>query len=219
MRNRPTQEIYRAFEDAYAFFNFELFGNRLPHCMLTLKKKRGSSGGRFVGDCWGDPSDHLLADEISLDPDFIRDDLLVEVLSTLVHKMVHLQQFHYGTPGARGYHNIEWAKLMNRVGLVPSSTGTSGGKEIGYRMSQYSSPAGPFDIAVTELVQSGFTFAWLSRQQSKPLKKGQAERDRRQSSRSLFICRCCGEIVQGKHGANIICGDCIAPMYPQNASH
>jgi predicted SprT family Zn-dependent metalloprotease len=49
-----------------------------------------------------------------------------EILATLVHEMCHLEQAHFGAPSRNGYHNREWATLMERVGLVPSDTGRPG---------------------------------------------------------------------------------------------
>ena len=40
--------------------------------------------------------------------------------------MTHLEQAHFGKPSRNGYHNKEWADLMERVGLMPSDTGAPG---------------------------------------------------------------------------------------------
>lgn len=46
-----------------------------------------------------------------------------DILSTLLHEMVHHWQYRFGTPGRRGYHNIEFAAKMLEVGLHASDTG------------------------------------------------------------------------------------------------
>ena len=55
-----------------------------------------------------------------------------------------LEQAHFGSPSRNGYHNREWAGLMERVGLVPSDTGAPGWKRTGQRMTHYVAEDGPF---------------------------------------------------------------------------
>ena len=50
----------------------------------------------------------------------------------------------HGKPGRRGYHNEEWARKMDELGLTPSSTGEPGGDRVGYRMSHYIVEDGAF---------------------------------------------------------------------------
>jgi predicted SprT family Zn-dependent metalloprotease len=45
-----------------------------------------------------------------------------EVLSTLVHEMVHHWQQHEGTPSKSKPHNREWGSKMRSVGMVASDT-------------------------------------------------------------------------------------------------
>jgi len=59
-----------------------------------------------------------------------------------VHEMVHLWQHMHGKPGARGYHNKEWAAKMKAIGLQPSNNGMVGGKETGQHMMDYIIPDG-----------------------------------------------------------------------------
>ena len=51
-------------------------------------------------------------DEIALNPATFHDRTAEEILSTLVHEMVHLWQHHFGTPSRASYHNREWAAKM-----------------------------------------------------------------------------------------------------------
>jgi hypothetical protein len=47
----PTKITYPSLEAAFAFFNRRLFGGRLPHCLITIQRKRSAygyfSGARF----------------------------------------------------------------------------------------------------------------------------------------------------------------------------
>jgi hypothetical protein len=58
--------------------------------------------------------------------------------------MVHQEQDHFGKPSRNGYHNKGWGLLMERVGLMPSSTGKPGGKRTGQKVSHYILADGPF---------------------------------------------------------------------------
>jgi hypothetical protein len=51
--------------------------------------------------------------------------------------MVHQEQKHFGKPSRNGYHNKQWSRWMERIGLVPSATGAPGGKRTGQRMTHY----------------------------------------------------------------------------------
>ena len=74
-------------------------------------------------------------DEIALNPQTFEDRTIKEILSTLVHEMVHLEQAHFGSPSRNGYHR-EWAELMeSRPGAIRHRS--PGGKRPGQRMSHY----------------------------------------------------------------------------------
>ena len=100
------------------------------------------------------------SDEIALNPRDIRTRPLINVLSTVVHEMVHLAQHHFGKPSRNGYHNRQWATAMKAIGLQPSDTGEPGGRETGQQVSHYVVPGGPFDLACQELLADGFTLPW-----------------------------------------------------------
>ena len=40
--SNPTRETYEALDTAYAYFNAELFENRLPHCLITVRHSGGA---------------------------------------------------------------------------------------------------------------------------------------------------------------------------------
>ena len=70
--------------------------------------------------------------------------------------MVHQWQAHHGTPGRGRYHNDEWADKMERIGLMPSSTGQPGGRRTGDHMADYAIEGGRFLKACKELVTEEF---------------------------------------------------------------
>ena len=161
-RDRPTAETYSALQTAYEFFNRQLFCVHLPDCLITLHRK----DKRMYGYFWGSRFTHLedprerRTDEIALNPSRFTAAGIEDVLSTLVHEMVHLWQHHFGTPSRAGYHNREWAAKMKEIGLYPSSTGAPGGKETSQNMSHYVIAGEAFATACAALVSEGFKLAW-----------------------------------------------------------
>lgn len=157
----PT-ETSTEFNHAYDYFNDKLFGGRLPSCVITLHRHK-KAYGYFWGHTWAHLKGEIITDEIVMNPDHFRDRSTAEMLSTLVHEMCHLQQHHVGKPSRGGYHNKEWALMMEAVGLIPSDTAEAGGKRTGQKVSHYIQPGGPFDLACTALLDGGYTLPWAVR--------------------------------------------------------
>ncbi|MGI9316496.1 MAG: SprT-like domain-containing protein, partial [bacterium] len=87
---------------------------------------------------------------------------VIDVLQTLVHEQCHLWQHVYGQHKSRsGYHNREWADKMESIGLVPSSTGETGGGRTGQSMSDYPKPGGRFIQACMALSQGQYQLKWI----------------------------------------------------------
>ncbi len=157
--HNPTIETYDGLREAYDFFNARLFGDALPSCLITLQRHKRTYGyfspKRFVR------RSGEVTDEIAMNPAFFATRSIPEVLSTLVHEMVHLWQEKFGTPGRGRYHNKEWASAMETIGLIPSRTGNPGGKKTGDRVTHYIQPGGPFEVACQVLVTKRFVIEWL----------------------------------------------------------
>jgi predicted SprT family Zn-dependent metalloprotease len=142
-REPITPAEYRAFQEAYDFFNAELFAGSLPHVLVTLQRQANAKGyfspERFVGR-----TDKTAAHELAMNPDCFtgRDD--EAILSTLAHEMAHVWQQTHGTPPRRSYHDREWAAKMKEIGLQPSTTGEPGGKETGQSVTDYIIPGGAY---------------------------------------------------------------------------
>lgn len=151
-----TEREYRAFQHAYNFFNAELFGNSLPHVLVTLQR-HARAKGYFAPERFAGRVEKVTAHELALNPDVFtgRSDELI--LSTLVHEMVHVWQQTYGRPPRRCYHDKEWAAKMKEIGLQPSTTGEPGGKETGQSVTHYLIPGGPFTRAYAKLAATGLT--------------------------------------------------------------
>jgi predicted SprT family Zn-dependent metalloprotease len=199
---KPIQE-YESFQQAYDYYNARLFSGALPDCLITLQRKRAARG-YFWASIFTARSDDSTTDEIAMNPEhFGRSD--AEILSTLVHEMCHLWQQHYGKPSRNAYHNREWARKMEQLGLIPSDTGAPGGKQTGQRVSHYIAEGGPFEHETAELLQAGFRLRWQS--SGRTTNSGTVNKNK-----IKYTCPNCEQNAWAKPGARLICGDCMAPM-------
>lgn len=210
---KPTRDTYDRFQQAYDHFNKALFGNELPNALITLQRRKGTFGF-FSGDKFNN-GDGRAADEIALNPARFGDRSLNDILSTLVHEMVHLWQHHQGVPGRGRYHNREWAEKMKSVGLHPTDTGEEGGKETGETVNHMIVPGGAFAQAAQKLVAKDFAIIWKeappaplpnpggASEAAAPVKSGKRER---------YRCPDCDLKAWAKHDARLVCGEHMVPM-------
>lgn len=146
------------------------------------------------------------AHEIVLNPDTFGGRSDADVLSTLVHEMVHHRQACFGKPGRGAYHNQEWAGAMRRVGLQPVNAANPD-RETGDACPHTIVPDGPFDRAARAYLARG---AVLHRQSSsaggEPAVKSRAK--------TVYPCPLCAVKVWGKPALRLICGDCGERLQP-----
>lgn len=157
----PTHQTYTELQQAYEHFNQALFDGRLPNCLITLQREKRSMGyfsSRRFADAKGN-----FTDEIAMNPTFFAVMPILETMQTLVHEMCHLWQFHFGKPGRGRYHNEEWARKMESIGLMPSSTGAPGGARTGESMADYALQEGRFVAACADLLTKSFCLTWYDR--------------------------------------------------------
>jgi len=200
----PTEEAYSELQRAYDFFNAALFHTTLPPCLITMQRKNRTYG-YFCGDRWANHAG-TVRDEIAMNPVHFVSRSVEEVLSTLVHEMVHLWQHHGGTPSRSGYHNGEWADKMEAVGLVPTDTGKPGGKRTGQRVTHSIQEGGPFAKASQQLLTEGFMVSWHDRAAEDA--EGRARAKKKANTRMKYTCPDCGVNAWAKPGIVLICGDC-----------
>jgi predicted SprT family Zn-dependent metalloprotease len=196
MAKTPTQRIYDGLDAAFEHFNKRLFDARLPPCLITVRPHRGAYG-YFSGERFGSRDGTEIRDEIALNIRHFERRTPCEILSTLVHEMVHQEQHHFGSPSRNGYHNKEWARLMERIGLMPSDTGAPGGKRTGQRVSHYIIPDG------------AFAQAFALRKFAVPYFDRAGESDvTRKKRKVVYTCSCCNDKVWGKPDVQPHCGKC-----------
>lgn len=158
----PSSELYSSLQIAFSHFNGLLFDGQLPEVIFTVQRQKGVMG-YFSPKRWGSLAGRK-CDEIAINPSYIANCRLIEVMQTLVHEMVHCWQYNFGKPGRDYYHNKEWALKMISIGLMPSSTGEPGGEITGQHMGDYIIEGGGFLKAFIQLEQDqAFHLTWVDR--------------------------------------------------------
>jgi SprT-like family len=195
-------EQWNAYQEAWSWFNVELFDGQLEPCILNFSRKSKRNLGFFAPERWEKAEQAV--PEISLNPDQLHRPL-VDTMSTLVHEMVHQWQYQYGSPSRSGYHNREWGDKMKEIGLHPSNTGQPGGRETGQQMTHYIVEDGPFDQAF-QAMPKDYGIPWTSGlAQMKPTPK-------KIESKVKFTCPGCYANAWGKSGLLIKCKPCDLGM-------
>lgn len=201
----PTAAQFAAFQAMYDYFNGVLFGGLLRPVILNFSR-HANSYGFFAPDRWEAGAD-VVTHEISLNPSHLKGREPRAVVSTLVHEMVHCWQQEQGKPGRRGYHNEEWARKMEEVGLMPSSTAAPGGARVGYRVSHYVVDGDRFAVAF-EAMPADYLLPWVCWEPTAAGGKGRA----RPVSKLKYTCPSCAANAWGKPGLRLVCGECEQDM-------
>ena len=209
----PNSE-YGSLDRAYAYFNDALFGGTLPGALITLHD-HPRARGYFRRKAFAHRSEaESFTDEICLCPSTHTGRTDHDILSTLVHEMCHLWQFHHGEPPRRCYHDREFATKMEEVGLMPSDTGLVGGRKTGQHMTHYIVAGGPFDVACRELLSTEWQLLW--EQPARQVGSTGGLKGTRppspKATRRKFTCDTCKMTAQAKPTARLVCGVCLVEM-------
>ena len=198
-----TAAEYRTFQDAYDYFNEAFFSTVLPQVLITLQRSPRARG-YFCADRFqsrGSVDRHV--HEVALNPNYFHDRSDKEILSTLVHEMVHVWQKEFGRAGRGRYHNRQWAGKMCSIGLMPSTTGRPGGRVIGDSVSHYVIAGAEFDTECDKFLD-GYGLVWESAARGTvPVPKGAS-----QQTRAKFSCPICGLNAWAKPDAQLLCQRC-----------
>lgn len=214
--NFPIREQAKAFEGTFKYFNMKLFDNKLPQCMTIFSRNQNIIGGYFSPDKW-ENEDGIKIGEIALNANLMQDGDFLELFNTLVHEMVHLEQYTFGEPGRANYHNEQYADWAERVGLKCVDTKT--GKRTGQSMTTTLVPSGPAEDAIANIPEE-LLFPWYAKtmtvdngQESEDRPEGGAEAPKKKAgARSKYTCAECGLNVWAKGGVSLICGECNRHM-------
>lgn len=203
--NNPTIEMTETLQSAYTHFNNELFNGTLPECMITLQRKR-TMKGYFSNHRFTSRDNGQRVHEIALNPDTFTDRSDLDILSTLVHEMVHCWQSEYGYKKPKAaYHNPEWVGKMLAIGLKPYSL-TTGDRGTGTKVTHDVIPFGHFERECNNFLATGHKINYQS--QSKETN----EASPRKKYTYTFKCPDCGDTAKAHKHRKLICGDCLTTM-------
>ncbi len=207
--NDPTAAQFAAFRAMYDYFNGALFAGQLRPVILNFSRAANTLGF-FAPLRWENGGD--TTHEISLNPAYLKCRDARDIASTLVHEMAHCWQQERGKPGRRGYHNEQWARKMEELGLMPSSTAAPGGARVGYRVSHYVIDGGAFACAYEQMPRE-YLLPWLCWEGG-----GGAGKKPRAASKVKFTCPDCEANAWGRPGLHLMCGDCETIMVDVGAT-
>ena len=223
----PTEQQFQALNQAYQYFNQELFDGQLAGCILNFSRKKGTHGFMAPNRWRRTDEETHSTHEISLTPyTLYREPILV--FSTLAHEQAHLWQVDFGEPSRSGYHNKEWADKMEEIGLMPSDTGEPGGKKTGQHMTHYIIPGGKYERAFQAMPEEyKLPFVSWEGDVMRGLLTGAGgsvgnpgnpepgkTTSRTGREKTKYSCPGCQVNVWGKPGLNVRCGDCDQVMEP-----
>jgi predicted SprT family Zn-dependent metalloprotease len=201
---KPTIENCNVLQEAFDYFNNELFDSKLPECMIIMENSRKRKGGHFCPNQFQNNTGKVI-DELFLNSLYFRENDDIYTLSILVHEMCHLWKEHFGlTKGTRRYHDKEWGEEMRRVGLMPSDTGEEGGAQVGYGMSHYIIKGGQFDEFSKQLMNEEFQILWRGMMEENDSVVNETEH----VAQCTYICKQCDVSVRGVIGLEITCKKC-----------
>jgi predicted SprT family Zn-dependent metalloprotease len=206
---KPTR-TYTSLDAAYDHFNRELFGGKLPPCLITMQRHKGAYG-YFSGDRFASiDNPEEVTDEIALNPAHFASRTPTQTLSTLVHEMVHLWQHRdkKAKPSRNGYHNKQWATKMREIGLIPTDTGQPGGRDTGQKVTHIIEDGGRFDKACTAYLATAPAILYHDRAGDGEA----ATRKKKAASKTKYTCPVCEMNAWAKPDARLICGDCSEEM-------
>ena len=196
----PTIEIAQAYQNAYDYFNRQLFeptfGERLPDCVLNLSRKRGAAAF-FWADQWNDVKDGSKLAEISMVPEHTNRPL-IELMATLCHEKAHFKDFLDGTNAKGGYHGKSWFKIMYLLGLPGKALSKSM-----LKVTQEIDPDGAF-VQVFNRMPKGLVLPFKGNLPPPRVIKV----DTMQGKRIKYECPACGDSLRGKSGMLIQCLKC-----------
>ena len=197
-----TEKEYVNLDFACQYFNEALFDNVLPGLLITYQRKANSRGFYHPSRFRHRENGEEAISELALNPDLFEDRSDMEILSTLVHELVHHWQQNFGKPSKGAYHNKEFAAKMDEIGLQPTDDGTEEGKPTGRKITHLIIPGGKFDeLAKKFLEEYKFKLNWES------LTAQKSEKKKTDPSKVKFICECPNSIW-GKIFSLVICPDC-----------
>lgn len=217
--SKPTLLQFTALQKAYDYYNAKLFkpvfGELLPPVMLSLNDNHKNSYlGYYAFDRYIDENGTILS-LINITPEHLNRSF-IKVMSTLVHEMCHHYQYTFGAKKGRRspYHNLEYTRIMERVGLICSNTGEIGGKQTGIQMTHYILEKGKFEkltLKAPQALKTPFTLnKTIFRREENDLRD---DKIKAQKQKIKYQCPKCNTKVWGKPNLEIRCIPCNTNLH------
>lgn len=102
---------------------------------------------------------------------------------------------------------------MELLGLMPSNSGSPGGRRTGYAMSHYIVEGGRFDLACSEWLLTAPGINWRDTRIARapaPTERGAAAPPK--NTRTRFVCLTCEVKAWSRASAKLACVDCNIPL-------
>lgn len=176
----------------------------------TTRKGKGSASIKKIQDMSPEELANIHTHEISINPEASRGCSDKDVLSTLVHEMLHGWQQEYGKPSRNGYHNKQWADKMRTVGLPPLSLDNGHQNPdagTGQNVTHTIDIEGLFSIHCDKFLTRGTSLGW----EALPVLVVTKPKDK-----IKYTCSSCELKVWGKPDLNITCTDCDEQLEPED---
>lgn len=179
---------------------FEAFNQNLEMPFFAYDRSNRKNAAHFWPEKWSLNNEKI--HEISLNPDFFSIVDNQEICKTLAHELCH--QYHFcferETYPKNAYHNKEFCRIMQAIGLQPSDTGQPNGKPIGRNMSEYILEGELFEKHYQESFQF-LPFQLL--QNFTPIQP----KEKRKTNKTKYSCECT-TIWAKPNLKNIHCSEC-----------
>lgn len=192
-----TDELYRIFN----ILNEEKFNNELPESVITLQYTKGTYGHFVPSKIWKNKNDETNDEEcacyeININPSYFNVREPEDIVSTLLHEMVHYCNTINDITDCSGkHHNKKFKSLAEKVGLIVEKT------NYGWSSTSCSDSLKEFIENVIKPNKAVFDYFRYMPEQSKIKKK-------RKKNIFKYTCPTCGMEMKGKANNKVLCGVC-----------
>jgi hypothetical protein len=204
--NGATVPQAETFQGLFDYLNDNLFDGQLRDCMLMFSRNANVIGGYFSPDKWYNEETGQSIHEIGLNANILTEQGFIDIVDTITHEMIHLEQWLNGTPGRMGYHNKEFMARCDQLGLDTAGKGQT--------VSTRVRSGGDVERVALEMPDS-LLFDWMANPLDIPGAQGQAPepgtpppKPKKSGKRSVYQCPQCGMKLWGKGGLTVLCGEC-----------
>lgn len=211
----PMIEEAESLTSAFEYLNEELFDNELPMVKLSFTRNPRVSKGHFAENSWVD-EDGVEWNEIAINAQWyaeVQDFRLA--MTTLVHEMIHHEQHVNGTQGRESYHNVQFVKRANLLGVGSLDPETGEPTTSGDKVSSYLIEGGLLEEALLVMPEE-YIFPYLPKlapEEPPQFAPGPGNTEpKKRGVKIKFTCAQCGDNAWGKGTLELACLKCNRKM-------